>query len=251
MAANIYSWSSPEVVIGLESHEVHVWRASLDQPKPYLYCLRQTLSLDERARAARLYFVRDRDRFCAARGLLRSILSTYLDIQPDQLRFHYSGAGKPALAILRDGRNLSFNLSHSHGTALYAITYYRAVGIDIERIRPDLRAEQIARSFFAPAEVAELFAIPAALRPQAFFSCWTRKEAYAKARGDGLSLPLDQFQVSLAPGAPVALLSTQWDPQEAFRWSLYDLAIGQAYAAALAIEGHHHQVICLEWTKSR
>jgi 4'-phosphopantetheinyl transferase len=251
MTANICSWSAPKNVNSLGSHDVHVWRAWLDQPKRYLDRLRQTLSADERARAARFYFQRDRDRFCAARGLLRTILGQYLDVQPDQLRFHYSSAGKPALAIRSDERELSFNLSHSHSIALYAVTYGRAVGVDIERIRPDLRAEQIARNFFAPSEVAELFAIPAALRPQAFFSCWTRKEAYAKARGDGLSLPWHQFQVSTRPGAPAALLSTHWDPQEAFRWSLYDLALGEGYVAALAIEGHDHHVTCLEWTERR
>jgi 4'-phosphopantetheinyl transferase len=249
MTAAICSWSSPEEISSLESHDVHVWRAWLDQPQLDLDRLRQTLSTDERTRATCFYFQRDQDRFIAARGLLRIILGRYLNVPPHQLRFHYNGAGKPALAICFDKQELSFNLSHSHGIALYAMTHARAVGVDIERIDPNLRADQIAKSFFAPAEVAELFAIPSALRPRAFLSCWTRKEAYVKARGDGLSHPLDQFQVSLAPSAPAALLSAQWDPQEASRWSLYDLAPWPEYVAALAIERPHHQVMCFEWTR--
>src|SRR5919199_1621700 len=139
---------------------------------------------------------------------------------PPQLCFTYGRHGKPALATGTGGVPLRFNVSHSHGLALYAITRDREVGVDVERIRPEVAQEKIAERFFSPREVTVLRALPTPLQATAFFACWTRKEAYIKATGDGLSLSLKQFDVSLAPGEPVALLHTIWDPQEAARWAL-------------------------------
>jgi 4'-phosphopantetheinyl transferase len=143
---------------------------------------------------------------------------------------------------------LGFNLAHSHELALYAITRGREVGIDLERIRSNLVDEQIAERFFSPREVVVLRGLPTHRQREAFFNCWTRKEAYVKAKGQGLSIPLDQFDVSLAPGEPAALLSTQWHPQEASRWSLQKLNPGCGYVAALAVEGHDWQVKCWQWS---
>jgi 4'-phosphopantetheinyl transferase len=234
-------------MIALERNSIHIWRAALDQPQPRLDELWQTLAEDERQRAARFAFAHDRARFTAGRGMLRAILGRYLGVRPDQLRFDYGAAGKPTLAREFAGKDLHFNLSHSHGLALYALTPGRALGVDVERIRANVDVQQVARVAFAPAEAAELLALPATLRLQAFFACWTRKEAYIKARGEGLSLPGDQFQVSLAPGAPPKLLRTQWNLNEASHWSLYDLEAGQEYAAALAVKGHDCSVTYLEW----
>jgi 4'-phosphopantetheinyl transferase len=131
--------------------------------------------------------------------------------------------------------------------ALYAVTRAREVGIDVELIRSDLKIEQIAERFFSHHEIATLRALPTELRQSAFFRCWTRKEAYIKATGKGLSLPLDQFEVSLTPGEPAALLSTQPDPNEAQRWSLRELTPAPGYAAALAVEGHGWCLACWDW----
>lgn len=242
-AVIVYSHS----MIALERNAVHIWRASLDQPPARLEQLRQTLAEDELQRAARFVAAHDRARFIAGRGMLRAILGRYLDLRPEQLRFAYGAAGKPVLAQAAAGHSLHFNLAHSHGLALYAVTLSHAIGVDLERVRADVDVEQIAGVAFAPAELAELLALPAALRLPAFFTCWTRKEAYVKARGEGLSLPGDQFQISLAPGAPPKLLRTEWDPQEASDWSLYDLDAGQGYAGALAVEGRDHAVEYLDW----
>jgi 4'-phosphopantetheinyl transferase len=228
---------------------VHVWRAALDMGAAQRERLEQTLSADERERAGRFYFQKDRDQFIVARGVLRTLLGRYLGLPPVQLRFSYSSYGKPSLAPELQG--LSFNLSHSHGLALAAVTCDRELGVDVEYIRPEVVEEPIAERFFSTPEVAALRALPAALQPEGFFNCWTRKEAYIKARGEGLSVRLDQFQVSLTPGEPAALLSVQGDPAEAARWSLRELAPGAGYTGAVAVEGHEWLLRCWEWTPEK
>ncbi len=245
---SVISWHPPLNHPMLGRDEVHVWRVCLDPDASYVTSLRQTLSADERARAGRFYFEKDREHFIVARGLLRVILSRYLDIEPSQLRFCYSPFGKPSLVTTSDQKTLSFNVSHSCGLALYAVTRDRKIGIDLERIRTDFACEQIAERFFSPREKAMLRALQAEkAKHRAFFNCWTRKEAYIKARGEGLSLPLDQFDVSLAPGEPATLLNVRGDPLEASRWSLQELFPGPGYVAALAVEGHGWRLACWEW----
>jgi 4'-phosphopantetheinyl transferase len=233
--------------LALSSDEVYVWRASLDLPASHVQSLQRSLAADELSKAERFCFQKDREHFIVTRGLLRAILSRYLDMEPDQLRFCYSDYGKPSLATTPVQGTLSFNVSHSYGLALYAITQGREIGIDLERVRADLDYEQIAARFFSPRENAVLRALPAELKLEAFFNCWTRKEAYIKARGKGLSLPLDQFDVSLAPGEPTMLLNTRGDPQEAARWSLQALTPGPGYVAALAVEGHGWRFKYWQW----
>lgn len=243
-------WLPPSADLALSSDDVHVWRASLDLPASCVQSLQHTLAADELSRAERFYFHKDRKHFIVARGLLRAILSRYLDMEPGQLRFCYSDYGKPSLATMPGQDTLSFNVSHSHGLALYAVTRGREIGIDLERIRADLDCEQIAARFFSPRENAVLRALPAKLKPEAFFNCWTRKEAYIKARGGGLSLPLDQFDVSLAPGEPTTLLNIRGDPQEALRWSLRELMPGPGHMAALAVEGYDWHLTCWQFPES-
>ena len=231
-------WRRPPPDLALAQDEVHVWRAPLDLAVEQVRALRRTLTLDERERADRFHFPKDRRHFVVARGVLRDILGRTLGEEPDQLRFRYSAFGKPALTHEFGGERLRFSLAHSQGLALYAVTLGREIGIDLEYVRPDLADEQIAERFFSRREVDVLRALEKDVRKLAFFNCWTRKEAYVKARGEGLSLPLDQFDVSLAPGEPAALVSTQGDPQEASRWSLQEIAPGPGYVAALAVQGH-------------
>jgi len=223
---------------------VHVWRAVLDVPESQVRSLWDTLTADECQRAERYVFEKDRTHFVVARGLLRVLLGCYLRQDPPHLRFIYGPHGKPALATDTGGGALHFNVSHSHGLALYAITRGREVGVDVERIRPEVAQEKIAERFFSPREVTVLRALPAVLQATAFFACWTRKEAYIKATGAGLALPLGQFDVSLAPDEPAALLRTAWDPQEAARWALQDLAPAPDYRAAVAVAGYDWRLTC-------
>src|ERR1035437_1708303 len=242
-------WRSPPETLVLGSDEVHVWRATLDQTPSQMQSFLHNLAADEQARAERFYFERDREHFIVARGVLRAILGGYLNKAPECLSFCYSSHGKPALAGESDRDAIRFNVAHSHGVALYAVTRGREVGIDLERIRFDLAVAEIAERFFSAREVAMLQTLPTEIQRQAFFRCWTRKEAYIKARGEGLSLPLDQFDVSLIPGEPAALLSTQPDSDEAVRWSLKELTLASGYVAALAVEGRGWTLSCWQWPR--
>lgn len=246
-APAVSPWRSPEEGLILGNDEVHVWRAVLDQEPPQIGNLLDTLADDERARAERFYFETDRERFIVARGALREILGGYLKGAAKSVSFCYGSHGKPALARDSGGNAIRFNLSHSQGVALYAVTRNREIGIDLEFIRENLEVEQLAERFFSPREIATLRGLPVSLRKHAFFLCWTRKEAYIKARGEGLSLPLDQFDVSLIPGEPAALLRTQADPDDAVRWSLKELSIGPDYVSAVAVEGHGWSLSCWQW----
>jgi 4'-phosphopantetheinyl transferase len=241
------SWSLPPAKSLLTSNDIHVWRSALDLPPRSIERLRLTLSADEQLRADRFHFQSDRTCFIAAHGILRSILGHYLIRAPGSLTFGYGAHGKPALSGDSGGDAIRFNISHSRGIALYAIARDREVGIDVEFIRHDLEFEQIAERFFSTREIAALRILPAEIRMRAFFQCWTRKEAYIKARGEGLSLPLDQFDVSLIPGEPTALLSTRPDPAEAHRWSLRELTPGAEYAAAIAVAGRSASFTCWQW----
>jgi 4'-phosphopantetheinyl transferase len=218
------------------SAEVHVWRLGLDAPRGLLARLRDSLSAEERRRADRFVFPRDRARYTAAHGLVRHILASYLGIPAGEVAFGYGRRGKPRLA-LSAGHPLRFNLSHADGLALCAATLDREVGVDLERVRGDRDHAGIAHRFFTPGERQALQALPAAHHRQAFYDCWTRKEAYVKARGDGLAMRPDTFEVSLAPGAPATLLWSEAGAGEPQRWRLLGFAPCPGFTAALAVEG--------------
>ncbi|HXM35921.1 MAG TPA: 4'-phosphopantetheinyl transferase superfamily protein, partial [Pyrinomonadaceae bacterium] len=242
-------WPSPPGRLSLPTTEVHVWRAALEQPAPIAESLRQLLSPDEQTRAARFHFEKDRRHFVIARGVLRSLLGRYLGIAPDSLRFAYNDHGKPQLAaeVPQQLTQLKFNLAHSGGLAVYAFTGLGEIGVDLEQINPEFTGDDIARRFFSAAEVACLDQLPADARGLAFFNCWTRKEAFIKAKGIGLSLALDQFDVTLAPDQETELLRTRWDDSEAGRWSLRALEVGEGYVGAVAVEAHNWQLNCWEF----
>ena len=236
-------WHRPRDSLDLEAGYVHLWQAALDGTAGRVHALRQILADDERCRADRLD-EQTRRRFTMARGLLRTILARYLAIEPCALRFSYGPNGKPALASAPGGADVQFNLAHSHELALYAVTLGRRVGVDIERIRRDFAAELIAERFFTPTEIAALRSTPDDSKPQAFFKCWTRKEAYIKATGAGIWQPLDHLDTALTRGKPTASLRTRKNPEQADRWSLREIDVGPGYAAALAVEGHGWRLKC-------
>jgi 4'-phosphopantetheinyl transferase len=247
MIASEAVWKiAPERLL-LKGDDVHVWRAQIDRPAADISIFRRILAPDELNRADKYHFRKDRDRFIVARAVLRFLLGHYLRREPEQLRFRFNAYGKPALAAEAESETLRFNLSHSGELALYAFTRNREVGLDVEYVRRDFDTKQLAGEFFSPHEVAALCALPASLQAEGFFRCWTRKEAYIKARGEGLSLPLHQFDVSLAPNHPAALLSVANDPAEISRWSLRELTPAKGYLAAIAVEGHNWQLNCFQW----
>jgi 4'-phosphopantetheinyl transferase len=235
-------------MIPLPTDEVHVWTASRDAPDDVVGAMRGLLEGDELRRADRFVSAVDRRQFAVGRGLLRTILGRYLDRDPASIRFVTNPHGKPELDPASGvDPTLRFNLAHSGSLVLYALTRGRDLGVDVEKVRPDFGGEALAGRFFAPGEVAALKALPESDRTLAFFHGWTRKEAYIKAKGKGLALPLDEFEVTIGPARPAALLSTSPDPAEASRWSLVELPAEPGYVAAACVEGRGWRLLRGWW----
>lgn len=219
----------------LDKHQVHLWCTSLDTDPCWAQWLTSLLSEEEQERAARFHFPADARRFTLSRGMLRSLLSHYTGIPPRKLRFVYNRYGKPTLAGVPGLEGCHFNLSHCGDMALIAIARAWPVGVDLERLRLINDAAQIARRFFSPTEQATYTCLLPVSRSWSFFACWTRKEAFIKALGVGLSFPLQKFSVSLQPGESARLLSVAGDIQQAVAWSLYHLEPVAGYVGALAV----------------
>jgi 4'-phosphopantetheinyl transferase len=238
-----------EARLPLPEDEVQLWRVDLEAIRADESRWQKLLSLDESTRAARFHFSHDRQRFVASRAVLRTVLASYLATDPNGVNFSYSKKEKPSLGAVHAGKDVTFNVSHSGGIALFAFTRKREIGVDVEQIRRDFDVEAIARRFFSAQEQRDLAAFPTEERIDAFFRCWTRKEAYIKATGDGLSLPLSQFDVSLASGETNALLATRPDGSEAGRWLLQEVPSGPDYVAALCVHGRDWKLN--DWSSDR
>jgi 4'-phosphopantetheinyl transferase len=241
-----FEWLYPQAHPELSPQSVHVWRASLEFESERLDRFALTLSDDERTRAQRFVLERDKNSFIAARGILRDLLAHYSGRTPGDIEFVYGPQGKPALSHRGTANPIRFNLSHSHGLAVLAVTREREVGVDVEKIQPERAGEAIAKRYFSVEEVEELRALPTDQQAEGFFLCWTRKEAYVKALGEGLRFPLDRFRVSLSPGKPALLYAAadaHWS-MEAFDPSFNSEA---RYAAAVVAEGKDARAEYFQW----
>ena len=243
------SWRTPPERLSLSTNDVHVWRASFHQLDALYESLEEVISVDERAKAKRYRFEDNRRDYILARGFLRFLLGLYTGQTPNELRFLYNPFGKPALAHVKNNRRITFNISHAYGFVVYAFSINRELGIDIERIRPEAAHDGVAERFFSAKEVQMLRTLPLHAQPQGFFNCWTRKEAYIKGKGEGLSIPLNQFDVSLIPGEPATLIESRIYPSDTDTWTLSALHMGTQYAAALAVEGSDWELHCWDWRK--
>lgn len=227
---------------GVAEQEVPLWVVDLDCSPERPSALLECLSSDERARAGRFRFDRDRRRYVVARAALRRVLGNVVGVPASQIAFEYGPYGKPALASPA-GARVEFNVSHCEGLALIAVAAGRRVGVDLERVAAGASRQPIAERFFSPTEIAALRALPVASQDEAFFACWTRKEAYIKARGEGLSIPLDAFSVSLGPGEPAALLDGPGGRDGIQTWSLTSLTPAPGFIAAVAVEGEDWRLL--------
>jgi len=228
---------------------VHVWHATLQLSSAQLRRLETFLSDDERRRASRVVSVPHRHAFIAARGVLRELLAGYLELDPSHVRFCYGARGKPTVDPAL-GSDLTFNLSHSHGLALFVVGRRRRLGIDVERIRQDRNWDGIARRFFSRNEAAALLCVAPPQRARAFYACWTRKEAFVKATGEGIRQPLSSFEVSVAADEPATLVHIDGDRERALEWRLQDLQPDPDYAAALVVEGHGGLLSWHQWPRA-
>ena len=215
--------------------EIHVWSVRLDPLPEVVERLGHVLAADEWERANRFRFDKHRRQYVVGRGALRTLIAAYTGTRPERVRFRYGDRGKPYVA--EPAGDLELNLSNSDEMALVGFVRGAEIGMDIEFLKPMPDCEQIAERFFSASERDVLRALPAEKKEEAFFNCWTRKEAYLKAVGTGLAAPLDSFDVTLAPGEPPRMLTLEGDAGRAARWSFQHFRPAEQYIGALAIEG--------------
>jgi 4'-phosphopantetheinyl transferase len=226
--------------------EVHLWVVSLILSSEKSSYFKSILSLDEQERAGRFRKIGDAQRYIAARGALRSLLGAYLTIEPNRLQFAYDAFGKPHLAGEGPLASMRFSVSHSDDLALLGFARGHKIGVDVERIRPDIDFEDLAARYFSPNDFKKLRSLPANQQREAFYWGWTRKEAYLKGRGEGLSFPLDRVEVSLTPGEPAMILKASGDRGVSRRWIVQHLSPAPDYIGAAAVEGRDITFRCFE-----
>ena len=225
-------------VLRVAARSVDVWAINLRASAACLEQCRQTLCRSESARADRFMHALGRDDFVAAHGVLRHLLARYAGAQPRDLKFSTDPNGKPALDSSASGGSLlSFNLTHSQGRALIAVSDGRAVGIDLEKIKADVKALPIARRYFARAELAAIEAAPARLQAETFFRYWVAKEALLKGQGVGLRFPIDEFEVQFDDRALSARIGIRTPSRISSDWTVQMLPVESGWTGALAVRG--------------
>ncbi|HRF47305.1 MAG TPA: 4'-phosphopantetheinyl transferase superfamily protein [Anaerolineales bacterium] len=243
-------WLPPPANISWGPSHLHLWSFGLDQAKPITAGLETLLSASEKATAHRLRVERDRRRYIVAHGRLRQILSRYTATAPEHLTFSHGAHGKPFLSKEHVDNSVHFNLSRSQAMGLCAVAYGQEVGADVECVRPFDGMETLVNRFFSPLEQADWLHIEESRRLEAFYRYWTCKEAFVKARGEGLSLPLNQFDVAFPDNAPPRLVRVPGDPAEAAGWFVQTHILAPGYRAAVVLPGLHWQVDCWRWLES-
>jgi 4'-phosphopantetheinyl transferase len=228
----------------LSGNQVHVWAVNLEACE--LQALEKTLSSEELKRASTFRFAQDQRRFIVTRGILRSLLTQYLETSAREIRFRYSAHGRPALDS--PVSKLEFNVAHSGSMALLAFSVGRRIGVDLEKIREDMAFEPIMERYFSSYETEAIKQLPSEERRRAFFVCWTRKEAYLKATGEGLVFDLNRFDVTVAPES-AALLNVQGEPEAPRIWDLKNMHPAPGYVGTVAAEGRKLEFLSWEWTE--
>jgi 4'-phosphopantetheinyl transferase len=240
-------WNTPPTHLLLPKKDVHIWRAVLDLPSSSLQEFKSKLSADERIKADRFRFERDRNRFIVSSGILKTILGYYIGTEPGEIRFCYENRGKPRLDDAFHDTGIHFNVCHSEGLALYIFTRDHKVGIDIERVRDFPEMVQIIEQFFSVREKMVFRRLPDSKKREAFFNCWTRKEAFIKAIGEGFFYPLNQFDVSFAPDEPSRLLTIEGDSEKVSQWLMGSIKPALGFTAAFAVQSHDWRLHFWQW----
>jgi 4'-phosphopantetheinyl transferase len=235
----------PEFCLG--ERDIHVWCADLDSGTGEFEEFWRILSEEEQARATRFHFAKDRRRFILCRGFLRTLLANYLSTLPSRVPLCYGKKGKPQVTDGSGKTKVKFNLSRSAGVAVYAFSRNNEIGVDIEHIRDIPEMEETVERFFSIRENDVFYSLPSSEKRQAFYACWTRKEAYVKAVGEGLFYPLNGFDVSFSPNQPARLLSIDGDPEKASQWFMLSLKPAAGFAGALAVKGQDWRPHFFQW----
>lgn len=232
-------WNKPNNSAWQRENQVHIWLINFEKAEKNRADFKKLLSQEERERAARFYFDKDTLRYSVTRALLRSVLAKMLHVTPQEIEFIHNQYGKPAL---NQKTNLYFNISHSGNYGLMAITDRTEIGVDVEHFRKEMTAENIAQRFFSPKEVADFNALPKEQKLEGFFNCWTRKEAFIKAVGMGLSLPLNSFDVTLTPGVEPHVLDVRYNNIPKTQWHLQNIVMEEKYAAAFILRAQNFNI---------
>jgi len=241
---------TPSSDLQLSSGEIHIWMSDLDQPESEYGRLMQVLSTDERMRAGRFRFPKDQKRFIARHGMLRMLLGCYLGVKASEIRFTEGKNGKPEIVETFGKKMIHFNITHAEGVALFAFDRNNEIGTDLERIRDFPEMDHIADRFFSAGEKSFFRASPQSIRKEAFFTCWTRKEAFVKATGDGLSMSLEKLDIApvLAEGGvPLISEGTLGEEGEEAGWSIHTFQPVRDYVGALAMKGSDVTPRCFKW----
>jgi 4'-phosphopantetheinyl transferase len=238
---NSLSWFPSVTPQPLSDNELHVWRASLDLAAEVRERLQGSLNSEEKSRAERFLVAEAREQFVAARGILRELLGAYVGVDPQSVALSYRPKGKPWLSPDYNS-TVCFNVSHSHGMGLFVFARNREVGVDIEYVKENFRGMEIASHFFSEREIAALAQLPRERMGEAFFGYWTRKEAYVKAHGQGLSIPLDSFTVEFSRSEQVL------SDETGARWSCYALEVAPGFAASVVAEGEGWKMKLWDWS---
>ena len=231
----------------LRDYEIHAWLACLEKSPYLIQKLATTLSSEEHKRAYRYRFEKDKIHFILSHGILRTLIGHYISKPADQLEFVREDHGKPRLRNEFGKQSIHFNFSRSGTIALYAFTRDQEIGVDVEKIRNVSDMELIVQHYFSKREKSEFFTLPECEKKTAFFNCWTRKEAYIKAIGTGLSHPLDEFDVSLNPREPPKLLGIKGDSEVVSQWEIFGFTPSSGYVAAIAIKNRRYKLKFWKW----
>jgi 4'-phosphopantetheinyl transferase len=253
----------PDLLAELVPGIVQVIRLNLDLPRERWVPLGEVLTAAEQVRAARFRFDAPRRQFIICRAALRQLLGSHLHLPPQEIEFEYGPQGKPEIGSIHRidqeigvpiqsisasiESNLDFNVSHSGEIGLIALTRGSAIGVDVEEYNSAVEILRLAERYFSPAEAETLKKLPAHQQQAGFYRGWTCKEAYIKAKGSGLSLPLSSFSVEIDPDRPAALIHVDDLPDEPVRWTIRTLEVDLLYAAAIVVERPDCQFICREW----
>lgn len=247
--SEIGAWRETSNISAPSEDEIQVWRIPLAEQSGTDTRLKEFLCPEEHDRAERFHFIRDQRRFIIRRAALRQLLAVSLRTTPQAVQFELGPHGKPFFPGQIGADGIRFSCSHSGDWALIAVARGSDLGVDLEWNRPMTEAEDLVKNFFSPAEISELANLSPTLKLAGFFNAWTRKEAFVKAIGLGLSYPLNHFSVSLAPDRPVALLEVTDEIDALKRWTLRSLEVAPNYSAALVFEGKQKFLKSFTWMR--